>query len=162
MSAARPIITLAEEDPLSADSLALDAEMGVFVDATYPEDAELGIVPTTPQEMARDGLVVIARVGGAAAGCACLMKHPPVDGVVAMEVKRVLVRPDFRGLGLAKQLMARLDEIARGREVEKLVLMCGPRQPEALKLYEQCGYARRSAYGKHSENWLSIFFEKRL
>jgi len=158
--AASPAVAVAVEDPRAADSLALYDEMSAFVLRTYPEDEENGIVPTTTEELACDGVLVVARVDGMAAGSGALMPHAPVDGVPALEVKRVLVRPDYRGLGVAKLVMRRLETVAAERGARKLVLMCGPRQPEALRLYEQCGYSRRSAYGKHQEHPLSIFFEK--
>lgn len=158
----RGVVTLAEEDPRAADSVALFDEMSVFVEATYPEDAENGIIPTTTDELARDGVLVVARVDGATAGSGALMAHAPVDGVAALEVKRMLVRSDYRGRGIARLVLAQLEAIALQRGVRKLVLMCGPRQPEALRLYETCGYSLRSAYGKHVEHPLSIFFEKHL
>ena len=136
--------------------------MSVFVETTYPEDAENGIVPTTTDELADQGLLVIARVDGAPAGSGALMAHDPVDGQRSMEVKRMMVRPQFRGRGIAKRVLDKLEYLARERSTEKLVLMCGPRQPEALRLYETCGYSQRSAYGKHNEHPLSIFFEKHL
>ncbi len=155
-------VNLAEEDPRAADSLALYDEMSAFVQATYPEDEENGIVPTSTEELARQGVLVIARVDGAPAGSGALMPHETVDGAPAMEVKRMLVRPAFRGLGMAKLILQRLEAIAVERGARKLVLMCGPRQPEALGLYERSGYSRRSAYGKHVDHPLSIFFEKRI
>ncbi len=163
VEAAQPdSVWLAVEDPRAADSVALFEEMSVFVEATYPEDAENGIVPTTTEEMAEHGLLVIARVGGVAAGSGGLMAHPPVDGLATLEVKRMLVRAQFRGRGISKLVLHRLETIARERGARKLVLMCGPRQPEALRLYETCGYSRRRAYGKHVDHPLSIFFEKHL
>lgn len=155
-------LTVAEEDPRSADAVALFDAMSAFVLETYPEDEENGIVPTTTEEMARDGVLVLARVDGVAAGCGGLMAHAPVDGKSVLEVKRMLVQPAFRGHGISRLVLNLLEQIARQRRVEKLVLMCGPRQPEALRLYETHGYSRRSAYGKHTEHPLSIFFEKRL
>jgi putative acetyltransferase len=161
-AAAARSISFDIEDPHAADSEALHAEMSAFIDAIYPEDAENGIVPTTTDELAAQGLLVIARVDGAPAGSGALMAHAPVDGLNVFEVKRMMVRPQFRGLGLAKGVLAKVEQIARERGKQKLVLMCGPRQPEALRLYETCGYAVRSAYGKHDEHPLSIFFEKPL
>jgi putative acetyltransferase len=154
--------TLAEEDPRAPDSVALFDDMSVFVLATYPEDEENGIVPTSTEELARDGVLVIARVGGAPAGSGALMAHPPVDGMRALEVKRMLVRPAFRGRGIAEAVLRRLEAIAVARETQKLVLMCGPRQPAALRLYEKAGYLVRGPYGKWEAQPLSIFLEKRL
>lgn len=150
------------EDPHAADSEALHAEMSAFIEATYPEDAENGIVPTTTEELAAQGYLVIARVDGEPAGSGALMAHDPVDARRVFEVKRMMVRPRFRGLGIAKGVLQKLEQQARDHDAQKLVLMCGPRQPEALRLYETCGYSRRSAYGKHNEHPLSIFFEKPL
>ena len=155
----REEVTLAAEDPRAADSLALFDDMSAFVLATYPEDEENGIVPTTTAELAEHGVLVIARVDGVAAGSGGLMAHEQVDGLRVLEVKRMLVRPQFRGRGMVLQ---RLEAIARERGAQKLVLMCGPRQPEALRLYETCGYSQRSAYGKNVDHPLSIFFEKLL
>lgn len=155
-------ISIAIEDPRAADSIALSDEMGVFIEALYPEDAENGIVPTTTEELAAQGKLAVARVGGAPAGTGALMAHAPVDGLRVFEVKRMFVRPQFRGLGLARGVLAKLEQVAREGDAQKLVLMCGPRQPEALRLYETCGYSQRSAYGKHNEHPLSIFFEKLL
>ena len=155
-------ITLAAEDPRSADAVALYDDMSDFLLRTYPEDEENGIFPTTTDELAKHGVLIIARVNGAAAGSGALMPHAPVDGLLSLEVKRMLVRPEFRGRGIAGRVLDRLEEVARRREARKLVLMCGPRQPEALQLYERHGYSRRSAYGKHVEHSLSIFFEKHL
>lgn len=158
----RDDVMLAVEDPRLPDSLALFDEMSAFVLATYPEDEENGIVPTTTRELAEHGVLVLARVNGVAAGSGALMTHEPIDGLRALEVKRMLVRPEFRGRGISKLVLRRLEAIARERGAQKLVLMCGPRQPEALRLYEACGYSLRGAYGKHVEHPLSIFFEKTL
>jgi GNAT superfamily N-acetyltransferase len=158
----RDQVTVAVEDPRSPDGMALYDEMSEFVMRTYPEDEENGIVPTTTEELAEHGLLVIARVDGMAAGSGGLMAHEPVDGLATLEVKRVLVRPEFRGWGISKLMLRQLEAIAVERGAQKLVLMCGPRQPEALQLYERNGYSRRSAYGKHVDHPLSIFFEKHL
>lgn len=155
-------ISFGIEDPHAADSEALHAEMSAFIDATYPEDAENGIVPTTTAELATQGYLVIARVDGTPAGSGALMAHAAVDNLPVFEVKRMMVRPQFRGWGIAKGVLEKLEHEARDHGAQKLVLMCGPRQPEALRLYETCGYSRRSAYGKHNEHPLSIFFEKHL
>jgi putative acetyltransferase len=161
-SAASDAVTIGEEDPRAADGVALFEEMSAFVQAIYPEDDEHGIEPTSIEDLARHGIVLIARLEGALAGSGALMPHSPVEGASAMELKRMLVRPAYRGLGIAKHLLGRLEAIAVERGASNLVLMCGPRQPEALRLYERSGYTRRCAYGKHLDHPLSIFFEKRL
>ena len=154
-------LAIAEEDPRSGESLVLIDEMTAFSRQTYPEDDENGIVLATPEELAK-GVFVVARLDGAAVGIGALLAHPPVDGLAAMEVKRMFVREQVRGRRIAEQVLRWLEIIARTRGVQKLVLLCGPRQPAALRLYERCGYTVRSAYGKYQTHPLSIFLEKRL
>ena len=43
-----------------------------------------------------------------------------------------------------------------------LTLETGPFQPEALSLYEACGYERRGPFGKYTDDPLSVFMQKRL
>ena len=155
-----PVVS--EEDPRSADAIALFDVMSAFITETYPEDEENGILPTTTEDLVRDGVLVLARVDGVAAGCGALMAHPQVDGLDVLEVKRMLVLPEFRARGISRLVLSRLEQVARQSGAQKLVLMCGPRQPNALRLYESAGYALRSAYGKNIEHKLSIFFEKTL
>jgi putative acetyltransferase len=159
--AARNELTIAAEDPHAEDSLALLGEMTAFSVRTYPEDAENGITLATPVDLKR-GVFVVARLGGWPAGICAVLEHAPVDGEPAMELKRMYVRQEARGRRIAENMLLWLEIQARIRGARKIVLLCGPRQPEALRLYERCGYSRRSAFGKYEEHPLSIFFEKRL
>lgn len=54
--------------------------------------------------------ILVAWVDGQPAGC---VAFKPLD-LAWGEVKRLYVRPAFRGLGLAQQLMARASSITRG------------------------------------------------
>ena len=79
------------------------------------------------------------------------------------EIKRVYVSPRARGLGLAKQLMQRIEAEARacGRLIARLET--GIHQPEALGLYRALGYVERGAFGDYpAEDPNSVFMEKRL
>jgi putative acetyltransferase len=155
-------ISISEEDPRRGDASALCDEMAEFVLCTYPEDAENGVIPSTREDLATKGMFVVARLDGWAVGTAAVLAHEPVDSLVTMEVKSMYVREKARGRRVAEQMLRWLELMARIRGTQKLVLQCGPRQPEALRLYERCGYSVRSAYGKHNDHPLSIFFEKRL
>jgi putative acetyltransferase len=159
--AATDELTIAAEDPRAQESLVLIDEMTEFSIRTYPEDAENGIILATPEELTQ-GVFVVARLGGWPAGISAVLDHPPVDGEPVMEVKRMYVRQEARGRRIAENMLRWLEIQARIRGARKIVLLCGPRQPEALRLYERCGYSRRSAFGKYEEHPLSIFFEKRL
>jgi putative acetyltransferase len=43
-----------------------------------------------------------------------------------------------------------------------LRLETGPYQPDAIGLYERCGFARRGPFGAYADDPLSVFMEKTL
>jgi putative acetyltransferase len=155
-------VTIAPEDPRSGDARDLITEMEAFTAATYPEDSEIGVPFTSAEELAAEGVLLVARADGAAIGTGSVVRHPPVEGVAVMEVKRMYVREAARGRRVAERVLAALENVARNEGAEALVLMCGPRQPAALRMYERCGFRRRSTYGGNPEHPLCIYFEKRL
>ena len=65
------------------------------------------------------------------------------------EVKRMYVVPGARGTGLARRLLARLEESAAAAGAEAMVLETGTAQPEAMALYESSGYARIENFGHY-------------
>jgi putative acetyltransferase len=104
----------------------------------------------------------LARRGGAAVGC----------GGVALfadfaEVKRMYVRDDARGRGIAQTILARLEEEARHAGLTTLRLETGDQQFAAMRLYERAGFRRCLAFGAYATMAFpaiatSVFFEKPL
>jgi GNAT superfamily N-acetyltransferase len=78
------------------------------------------------------------------------------------EIKRVFVRPETRGLGLSKLMLARLEEEALEMGCKVLRLETGRRQPEALGLYRQSGYYDIPKYGEYVDDPHSVCMEKKL
>lgn len=83
------------------------------------------------------------------------------------EVKRMFVRPGFRGKGIAKGLLEALETRAKDLKMESLLLETGFFQTDAISLYEKVGWKRRSLYGEYVGNGvedggISICFEKKL
>ena len=58
------------------------------------------------------GELLLAEVDGAPAGCSALRPLPGADHADASEMKRLYVRPAFRGFGIGRQLARRIMEIA--------------------------------------------------
>ncbi|MEU2871941.1 GNAT family N-acetyltransferase [Streptomyces olivoreticuli] len=56
------------------------------------------------------------------------------------ELKRLYVVPHARGRGLARRILAELEESARRVGRTRMVLEAGDMQPEAIGLYVSCGY----------------------
>src|SRR5690606_27921009 len=110
-----------------------------------------------PDEMVA---TVLVRVGDEAAGTGSLRLLAPVDpaapaqgdeGSSAGELKRMYVRPAFRGRGLSRLVLTELERIAVERGMARLVLETGVRQPEAIALYRSVGYRRIANYGPYAD-----------
>ena len=133
---------------------------------TAAQQAELraryegGQEPGTPPSSADVAVVLVARdAGGEAVGCGAL--RPLRDGVA--EIKRMYVVPAARGRGLSKLVLAGLEAAARDRGWTTLRLETGPRQPEAIALYEGAGYRPIAAFGPYADDADdSLFYERVL
>ncbi|MFD6418157.1 GNAT family N-acetyltransferase [Streptomyces sp. NPDC060194] len=78
------------------------------------------------------------------------------------ELKRMYVVPEARGLGLARRLLAALEEDARAAGRLRMVLETGTKQPEAIALYESSGYAQCVKFGYYREYDNSRCYAKAL
>jgi putative acetyltransferase len=112
-----------------------------------------------PQDIADPHLTfLVASVDGHAAGCGALRPLEPGVG----EVKRMCVRPAFRGRGIARHILGTLESAARALGYSTLRLETGIRQPEAISLYRSAGYAEIPCFGAYAGDVFSVCFEKRL
>ena len=78
------------------------------------------------------------------------------------EIKRMYVRPAFRGLGFGKMMLNHMAEYARAHAIMLLRLETGIYQHEALRLYEHMGFVRIPPFGPYTNDPLSLCYEKRL
>ncbi len=84
------------------------------------------------------GRLLLATHGGEAAGCIALKPH---DSTMA-EVKRVYVRPGFRGLAIGQRLIAAVVVEARLAGYRRLFLDSHASMTKAHALYEAAGFRR--------------------
>ena len=63
------------------------------------------------------------------------------------ELKRMYVVPEARGLGLARRVLAALEDDARAAGRTRMVLETGTMQPEAIALYTSSDYAPCEKFG---------------
>jgi DNA-binding MarR family transcriptional regulator/GNAT superfamily N-acetyltransferase len=102
------------------------------------------------------GAFLIARLHGRAVGCGALK---PIDASTA-EIKRMWVAPEARGLGIARRLLAALEEEARQSGISHVVLDTNRSLPEAQALYRNAGYRERERYNDNP--YADFWFEKTL
>ena len=115
--------------------------------------------PGTPPSAADISVVLLARDDdGTALGCGALRRLG--DGVA--EIKRMYVAPPARGRGIAKALLAALEDAARDRGWTTLRLETGPRQPEAQQVFEAAGYVVCEPWGQFIGKEFSVCMEKLL
>ena len=93
-----------------------------------------------------DGLVLLARAGGGAVAFA--NAHIPRSAPVFEEHVGVLdsmyVRPEFRGQGVGRRLLAAVEQWCRGRGVEELRLNVAAANTAAIAIWRASGFVAAS------------------
>ncbi len=143
----------ADEEPGRTLLAAFESEIA----SRYPGwDPSQG--PTArPEEIAPPtGRFLVAYVGGEPAACGALKR---LDERTA-EIKRVYVAPAARGHGVARRLLAALEDAARELAYERVRLDTGAHQPDAVALFRSSGYEEIGPYNENE--FAAYWFEKRL
>lgn len=102
--------------------------------------------------------VVVCRRDTELVGCGGLKN----SGEGELEIKRMYVNPAMRGQGIATEILIELEKWAVELGCRRIVLETGKRQPEAIRLYQKCGYRQISNYGPYEGIENSVCFEKVL
>jgi len=102
--------------------------------------------------------VVVAYNNEMAVGCGAIKEYAPK----IMEVKRMYVKPYFRGKGIASVVLKELEKWVVELGFEKCILETGEKQPEAIRLYKKNNYVVIKNYGQYEKVLTSVCFEKTL
>lgn len=145
---------IAFETPDQPDVHALLGELDAYLYSLYP--AENVYALDTASLLAPGVHFAVARdAAGVPVGCGAIVVKPEYG-----EVKRIYVRPQARGQGIARRLIETLEAKAAAQGCRAFMLETGPTQPEALLLYQRLGYAYRGPFGDYPADPLSVFMQK--
>jgi GNAT superfamily N-acetyltransferase len=78
------------------------------------------------------------------------------------ELKRMYTTPTARGRGVARRMLAAIEESARDSGRKRVILETGNRQPEAIALYESAGYQRIQDFGFYKDHAGVLSFARAL
>jgi putative acetyltransferase len=147
---------IVEERPDSPDARQLIGELEAILNPLYAPQSRHGL---SVERLLRDGVAFfVTRQDGQPAGCGGVQFFGTDYG----EVKRMYVRPLFRGLGLGRLMLEHLAAHCLQRGVPLLRLETGIHQVEAIGLYESFGFQRIAPFGPYFDDPVSLCFEKRL
>ncbi|HKY55376.1 MAG TPA: GNAT family N-acetyltransferase [Anaerolineales bacterium] len=103
--------------------------------------------------------IILAYDGNSPVGCGCFR---PVKDSISVEIKRMYVRPECRGAGIARRILAELEKWAGEEGYSLSILETGIKQPEAIALYLRTGYQQIPNYPPYVDVAESICMKKQL
>jgi len=102
--------------------------------------------------------VVVGFIDENPAGCGCFK----IIDKDTIEIKRMFVKPEFRGSGIAKMIILELEQWSIENGFTNSILETGIEQPDAIKFYTKLGYDFIDNYGQYEGNPNSICMSKGL
>ena len=103
--------------------------------------------------------IILAHESVDAIGCGCFR---PMKEKGVIEIKRMYVVSSFRGRGIGKLILRKLEQWAVEDGFTQSKLETGINQPEAIAAYEKSGYDRISNYEPYENSVESICMMKIL
>jgi len=121
----------AATDLAAIRELILEYATSLGVDLSFQHiEEELGTLETFYE------VILVAREDDGVAGCVAL-RH--IDDELC-EMKRLYIRPHFRGRGIARALVQAIIDLARARGYARMRLDTLPSMRDAMRLYESFGF----------------------
>lgn len=130
----------------SSEAFALISALNAELSAAYADVAGANHFRLDVDEVSPGrGAYVIAWRHATPVGCGAIRR---IDETTA-EIKRMYVVPSARGAGIGRQIVAALENEARGLGVTRILLETGTRQTAAIALYEKLGFEPIQPYGEY-------------
>lgn len=152
-------IAIAVETPLQDDVRRLVAELNAYLIPLTPREFQFQL---TVEQMAEPSVTLfVARdIDGSPVGMGALKDH----GTNLGEVKRMYTLPSVRGKRVGKQILQRIETLAREKGIGRLVLETGEAEgfEPAYRVYERSGFSICGAVLDYPDSGHSRFYEKKL
>src|SRR5215210_4586935 len=133
---------------------ALNAEL----ESIYPEDGA-NFFRLDPEEVSEGrGAFLVAYLADKPIGCGAVRLNEP--GL--FEIKRMYVDPAIRGRRVGRQIVEALEAHACQLGAKRIVLETGPRQPDAIAMYQHAGFHDIPLYGEYIGSQFSVCMAKDL
>ena len=150
------LVTVTAERPDTDAARLLIDELQTHLESFYPPESRHGF---SVDRLIEEGVAFfVLRVDGGPAGCGGIK----LCGREYGELKRMYVRPEFRGRQYGERLVEHLAAHARAKGVTLLRLETGIHQQAAIRLYERLGFRRIPPFGPYTDDPLSRCYEKSL
>lgn len=133
------------DDLQTVRDLFTDYQAAIGIDLRFQDfETELAELPGDYTPPA--GALVLALVDGAPAGCCALRPLPNTDHLNACEMKRLFVRPAFRGFGLGRLLVERVLSEGQLAGYTNMLLDTLSDMETARALYQEAGFVEVAPY----------------
>jgi len=151
-------ITIKQERPDTADATQLIAELEAYLIPLSPPESRHGY--SVEKLIKQNVQFFVIREGDSPAGCGGVQFYEVGSAAAYGELKRMYVRPDFRGRGLAQRLLGHLESVTAAQGIGLVRLETGIAQKEAARLYEKWGFYLIPPFGDYRDDPNSRYYEK--
>lgn len=149
------IISIKKTTSESVDFVNLIAALDQSLWERYPEEKDNywknNIIELNPN-------VLVVYLDDKPVACGCFKKYDKVT----IEIKRMFVSPEARGLGLAKKILQELELWASELGFTVSVLETLHKQKEAISLYQKVGYTIVDNYEPYVDSEYSVCMQKQI
>lgn len=147
-----PNYTIRPGDPTDAAVRALIAELDAIGSALYPAESNHFDPPETL--VANGALFLVVERAGQLVGCGAAKKCGGWS-----EIKRMYLKPEARGSGIAQALLTQLLDWTRRQGLPLARLEVGVASHDALRLYRRVGFVDVPSFPPYRPDPLSVFME---
>ena len=102
--------------------------------------------------------VLVAYIEGVPVASGALRSYNNLTG----EIKRMFVKPEYRGRGVAMLILKELESWAKELNFSTCILETGKKQIEAISLYKKAGYMQITSYGQYKNVENSVCMKKEI